>query len=441
MFVFYLYAAVLIGILIIVHEVGHFVAARASHVTVERFSIGFGPKILKVKRGNTEYALSLIPLGGYVKMAGTDVSEHPTGEDHAPDTFPGKPIGVRALIVAAGPLANVLWAFLVYVGIVWVGGVPTFGDDPVVGLVEPGTPAAAAGIAVLDRVVSVEGEPVGTWEDLRSGIHSADLSDGISLEIERPGVPGLVTLTVDAAPDSQTGAVAIGVAAYIPPLIGDVMRESAADLAGLREGDRVTAINGTPVRTWYELSSIVSESPNEELTISWERDGQDFETVLVVDETQEAVDMTEVITVGTIGTTVPLMMRGVGFGEAVAAAARVSVSTGYQIVSLFWMIVTGRISMDMIGGPIRVVQMASESARWGASYFFAFMAYLSLNLSIINLLPLPILDGGHLLLLGLERVRRRGLTERQLLVWQQIGLVFFIGLAVFLLARDVFLLR
>ncbi len=441
MFVFYLYAAVLIGILVIVHELGHFAAARAARVTVERFSIGFGPKILTIKRGETEYAISAIPLGGYVKMAGTEISEHPTEASYPPNTFPGKPAGVRALIIAAGPLANVLWAFLVYVGIVWVGGVPTFGEEPIVGMVEPDTPAAAAGVKVLDRVLSVDGAPVETWDDLRADIQSADLTDGITLRVERPGETEPVTLVVRAVPDSLTGAVAIGVAAYIPPVIGDVMKESPADLAGLKRGDRVTAIDGEPVLTWYQLSQIVSGSPNKEITVDWQRNGRDMQGTMKVDETQEAVDMTTVVNVGTIGITVPLMMERVGFGEAVASAARVSVSTAYQVVSLFGMIIAGRVSMDMIGGPIRVVQMASESARWGVSYFFAFMAYLSLNLAVINLLPLPILDGGHLLLLALERIRRRGLTERQLLVWQQVGLVFFVVLAIFLLARDVFMLR
>jgi len=147
------------------------------------------------------------------------------------------------------------------------------------------------------------------------------------------------------------------------------------------------------------------------------------------------------VTVGTIGTTVPLLMKNVGFVEAVSSAATLTVSTTYLVLRTFWLIFTGRMSMDMVGGPIRVVQMASESARWGASYFFAFMAYLSLNLAVLNLLPLPILDGGHLLLLGLERMRRRGLSERALLIWQQVGLIFFVGLAVFLLMRDVIMLR
>jgi len=234
-FIFYVLAAVLIGILIIVHEVGHFVAARACRVTVERFSIGFGKKLLSIKRGATEYVLSLIPLGGYVKMAGTEVSEHPTGESHGPGTFPGKPVGLRSLIVAAGPVANLVWAFLVYIGIIWIGGVPMFGDDPVVGFVDEGSPAAAAGVRVLDRVLSVEGAPVETWSDLRAGIASGTAEDGISLVVERQAEDEPVELLVNASPDSATGDVTIGVAAYIPPLIGNVMRGSPADLAGIRE--------------------------------------------------------------------------------------------------------------------------------------------------------------------------------------------------------------
>ena len=185
----------------------------------------------------------------------------------------------------------------------------------------------------------------------------------------------------------------------------------------------------------------MSGSPNQELSIKWEREGETYEANVVTEETQEASDPAEIVTVGTIGTTVPLLMKNVGFVEAVSSAATLTVSTTYLVLRTFWLIFTGRMSMDMVGGPIRVVQMASESARWGASYFFAFMAYLSLNLAVLNLLPLPILDGGHLLLLGLERMRRRGLSERALLIWQQVGLIFFVGLAVFLLMRDVIMLR
>lgn len=440
MFVFYVYAGILVGILIIVHEVGHFLAARASGVRVDRFSVGFGPRILTVRRGDTEYVLSLIPLGGYVKMAGAESLEQGAA-DSGPETFPGKPPGVRALIVASGPIGNFVWALLVYVAVVWIGGLPTAGDDPVVGYVEDGSPAHAAGLRVLDRVTSVEGAAVGTWDELREGVMSADATDGVALVVERDDGRGPVSVTVEAEADPETGVVVIGIGSYIPPLVGDVMRGSPADRAGLMRGDRVVEINGSPIRTWYELQEIVEAGPNTELAVAWERDGIRHDARITPEEVMAADEAGDVIPIGSIGTTVPLAMRRVGLGESIATGARLSVSTLWQVLSMFWMMATGQISMELVGGPIRVVQMASESARWGASYFFAFMAFLSLNLTVLNLLPLPILDGGHLVLLALERVRRRGLTERQLMVWQQIGLVFFVGLAAFLLVRDVFLLR
>ena len=395
---------------------------------------------MTVKRGKTEYALSVIPLGGYVKMAGAEaVGEAAKGA--GPDTFPGKSIGARSAIVAAGPAGNFVWALLVYIAVIWIGGLPTAGDEPVVGYVEDGSPAQVAGLRVLDRITSVEGEDVDTWEELRASVMAADATDGVALLVEREPSGERVPITVEAEADPETGAVVIGIGSYIPPLVGDVMHGSPADLAGLKRGDRVTEIDGTPVRTWYEFQDVVSESPNRELAIAWESDGERRSALVVPQETMEAVSESEVRAVGSIGTTVPLAMRDVGFGEAVSTGARLSVSTLGQVLRMFWMIATGQISMEMVGGPIRVVQMASESARWGPSYFFAFMAFLSLNLTVLNLLPLPILDGGHLLLLALERVRKRGLTERQLAVWQQVGLVFFIGLAVLLLVRDVFLLN
>ncbi|MBD3347647.1 MAG: RIP metalloprotease RseP [Candidatus Eisenbacteria bacterium] len=443
MLIFYILAAVLIGILIIVHELGHFAAARASGVTVERFSIGFGRKLVSIKRGDTEYVISLVPLGGYVKMAGTDVSEHPVGESPGPDTFPGKPVGLRAVIVAAGPLANVLWAFLVYVGIVWIGGATVFGvDAPVVGYVTEESPAAEAGVAVLDTILSVEGQPVESWTELKRGITSADTEDGVSLEIARPGEEGTLSLVLDARPDSATGEVTIGVAGYVPALVGNVMKGSPADQAGLRKGDRVTAVGGRRVRSWFELSALVSESAGSERTISWEREGETISASIATDDPGRDVEPTDLAALGEmVGITPSFEVEDVGFGEALASAGGYVVFMTREIGRVFWLMVTQRISMDIIGGPIRVVQMASDSARWGASSFFGFMAYLSLNLAIINLLPLPILDGGHLLLLGLERVRRKSLSERALLIWQQVGLIFFIGLALFLLLRDLLLLR
>jgi len=435
MFVFYLYAGILLGILIIVHEVGHFLAARAARVTVERFSIGFGPKILAVRRGETEYALSAFPLGGYVKMAGME----PAGEEGGPpgpNTFLGKPIGVRALIVAAGPATNLVWAIILYIAVIWAAGIPVIGEEAVVGYIYEGSPAESAGLAIEDRIVSVEGNAVDTWDGVRELIASGDAADGIALVVERGEVPEVVEILVDVTPDPETGAITIGIGPYIAPVLGDIKRGSPAERAGLATGDRVLRIGDAETRTWYQFEEIVSGSAGQELEVVWERDGRVERGAVVVEETMEAVSATEVRPVGTIGALAPLTMRKVGFGEALTTGFGLSITNVRLVWEFFLGLARGRVSADMLGGPIRVVQLASESAAWGASYFFAFMAFLSLNLFVINAFPLPILDGGHLLLLALEKVRGRGLTERQLLVWQQIGLIFFVGLLAFLLVRD-----
>jgi regulator of sigma E protease len=434
-FIFYLYAGVLLGILIIVHEVGHFLAARAFGVTVERFSIGFGPRILRIRRGDTEYALSAFPLGGYVKMAGTEPAEE-AQEPPGPNTFPGKPLGVRAVIVASGPVTNLIWATIIYVAVVWIGGIAVVGGEPVVGYVYDDSPAQAAGLAVLDRVVSVDGQPVDTWDGMRDLVAHADTKDGLRLVVERKGQAKPLEITVHAEPDPETGAVTIGIGAYIPPVLGDVKRGSPADRAGLATGDRILSVDGREIRTWYEFEDVVSESAGKELSIRWERNGKVHSAVVPVEETMEALGPTEARTIGTVGALAPLEMQRVGFGEALRTGVGATLTYTRLIWQFFSGLVRGQVSADMLGGPIRVVQLASESAAWGASYFFAFMAFLSLNLFVINLFPLPILDGGHILLLALEKIRGRGLSERQLLVWQQAGLIFFVGLLAFLLVKD-----
>ncbi len=197
------------------------------------------------------------------------------------------------------------------------------------------------------------------------------------------------------------------------------------------------SIDGIAVADWREIGDVIRERPDEDIAIVWERDGREL-SATVRTEVGERVDPDgEVTEVGLIGIMQPWASRRLGPGEAVVASARYVWRTLAEVCAFFWRLVTLRASTEQLGGPIRVVQMASESARWGGSYFFTFMAIMSINLCVINLLPLPILDGGHLVLLALERIRRRTLTERQLVVWQQIGLAFFGVLMAVLLARDI----
>ncbi len=433
MFVFYIYAGVLLGILIIVHEVGHFIAARAAGVTVERFSIGFGPRIAKFTRGETEYAISLIPLGGYVKMAGMDPSEGEGDAAPGPRTFLGKRIGVRALIVSAGPVTNFVWAFIVYTGVLWASGLPTLGE-PLVGEVAPGSVADSAGLRLGDRIVSVDGVEVANWAEVveQAGEGEADRYDLVVRRHDGTEVP----VVLEAVPDSAGGAPRLDLTAFVPPVVGDVLRGGPADLAGIRSGDRVLSVDGISVETWNGLGDIIRMRADTEVEIVWQRDGETMRAVVTPVESEEPVGTTGVQRVGQIGVMRTWDVRDLGLGESIVTGFRITVSNVVLIAQFFWGLVRGQIATEMLGGPIRVVQLASESARWGASYFFSFMAFLSLNLFLINLFPLPILDGGHLVLLGLEKVRGRRLTDRQLMVWQQIGLIFFVGLMIVMIVVD-----
>ncbi len=438
MMIFYLYAAILVGILIVVHELGHFIAARASGVTVERFSIGFGPRILKVTRGGTEYAISLVPLGGYVKMAGQELS----------DGAPGRRPRSRGVPVEAprrsGDHRDRRSRHELRVGRGRVvrrrlGVRAAHARGPRRRDRRAGSPAHSAGLAWGDRVVSADGAAV------------SDLTDVYERALERPGEdialvvergeesPERLSLVLHPAADS-TGAPVLGMQSYVPPVIGDVMSRSPADEAGLRRGDRVLSIAGAPVRDWAELGDIVRGKVGEPIEIVWERDGRVMRGT-AVPEPGEAGAGGEIDRPGQIGVMSAWTLTRLGPWASLTTAVRYSILNVRLLGEFFWNLVRLKASTETLGGPIRVVQLASESARWGPMYFLGFMSYLSLSLFFINLLPLPVLDGGHLLLLVLEKVRRRRLTDRQVLVWQQIGLVFFGCLTALLIVKDVMQLR
>ncbi|MCD4690060.1 RIP metalloprotease RseP [bacterium] len=433
MLIYYALAAVLLGILIIVHEIGHFVACRLSGVRVERFSIGFGPKLLQKTIGNTEFAISAIPLGGYVKMAGSEHVADPTGAP--PDSFVAKPLVLRAFILAAGPVMNFVWAAIVIIGVLMIAGLPTFGD-PVIGVVVEGSIAEQAGIVTGDRVASVNGEETANWAELYGAIADAETELVLGFDDGRE-----VRFDLPTAGSDEAAVFDLGIKPHVPPVVGGVQGESPAAGAGIRTGDRLISIDGVATADWYAVGDAIYDRPDKEIEVVWERDGVQMRAVLRTDVGEEQTGEGEVREIGLIGIMRPWATRRLGPVEAFLGSARFTGGTFVQVCDFFWQLVTFRASAEQLGGPIRVVRMASESARWGGSYFFTFMAIMSVNLCVINLLPLPILDGGHLLLLLLEKLRRRRLTERQLLIWQQTGLVFFGAVMVLLIVRDIMGLR
>ena len=400
---------IVVSVIVFVHELGHFLAAKKSGVRVLTFSIGMGPKVLGFKRGDTDYMVSAIPFGGYVRMAGDNPEEELEGQDWE---FLSKPKRVRAFIVAAGPAMNLILALVVFIGMNLVLGIVVTPTREI-GYVIEDTPAWAAGLSAGDEVVSVDGDEVENWDDFEAMLQER-VGGRVTVEVLRQGLPVSVVMDLEGAEAYYEA----GMFAYRGTELGDVKWRGPAHRAGLRGGDVVRAIDGRPVGDWFQLREIILASPDSELRIDFERDGEARSTVVTTGESGGS---------GVIEVSYAVEHKRIGLFESVALALRTTRAAAEQIVIFFHRLLTLRASRDMIGGPVRIGEIAGESIRWGVDYMLALIATISAQLALINLLPIPILDGGHLLLLGVEAVGGRPITTRQRIIAHQIGFVFLIG--------------
>ncbi len=413
------YFLLLLGPLVFVHELGHFLVAKKAGIRVERFSLGFPPKAFGVTVGETEYCISWLPLGGYVKVAGmADFGpEEVKGE---PWEFQSKPRWIQMAVMAGGPAMNFLLGFLLIVGLRIGVGDSVFNTTRI-GRLEAGSPLLEAGLQPGDRVTAVEGEPVAHWKAVTDGLAEAQES-AISLDILREGAPLSLRLTLD--PSIQVERIE----PFVLAEVGSVMPGYPAEGAGFRPGDRIVAVAGEPVTLWWELKEEVSARPGQEIEIRWVREGMEMST--------QIVPRAE----GTIGIQLPMTsMARVPVGVA-AAIER----SGYQLVqyttilfSFIKRLVFGQESLNTLAGPLGIAKMAGQSAQRGWESFLSFMALLSVNLAVLNLLPIPVLDGGHLMILSIEAVIRRPLSIRQKEVLQQIGFVFLLFLMIYVTFNDI----
>ncbi|HEV2146698.1 MAG TPA: RIP metalloprotease RseP [Longimicrobiaceae bacterium] len=440
---------VVISILIFVHELGHFLAAKSVDVQVPRFSIGLGPRVVGFRRGETEYVLSAIPLGGYVKMAGMEddeAAEALEGGTAAPDeapvdperTFDAKPLWARAWIISAGVIFNMIFAFLVYTGLGLAYGEAKVASTrvAVVGADTMAGPAATlARIPAGAEVQAVGQTRVEDWSELREALAAAPA--------------GPVTLRLAAAPpvtvelpaDEMERARALArVQPFAEPVIGEVVEGRPADQAGLRAGDRVLEAAGEPVQTWQDLESAIRSSPGEPLPLVVQR-GDQRVAVTVTPETERELDAEmKRVPVGKIGVATPrpdVVQRTLGPAEAVSMGWRQTWAAAGAIVEVLGRLVTGAESMRSLGGPLAIGQISGETARLGLQAFLSFLAIFSINLAIFNLLPIPILDGGHLLFIGIEAVRGRPLSLEQRVRLSHVGMIFVIGLMVWAITNDI----
>jgi regulator of sigma E protease len=438
---------VTVGVLVVFHEFGHYLAARLMGVKILRFSVGFGRALVVRRKGadQTEWVLSAIPLGGYVKMLDSREGEVPARDAHR--AFDSKSVAARIFIVLAGPLANFLLALLLY-WVLFVSGVP--GVKPIVGEPPLNTPAAAAGLAGGDTLVSVADEPVATWNDARWMLLKQAVkreTTAIEVRTER-GATGtrsldMSSLTKDDLDKDFFGKLGLlPLQPRVPASLGKVHPGKAGDRAGLVAGDLVVGVDGKPIATWSEFTTVISSSPGKSLALDIERAGRRLEVRATPDAVSEGGRR-----IGRLGIEIRAdslkphydrMTTTVRYGPVdalVRATAKVYDLSVFSVKMLGRMIV-GDLSWKNLSGPITIADYAGQSAQAGWITWLGFLALVSVSLGVLNLLPIPLLDGGHLVYYFAEIVKGKPVSEKTMEIGQRLGLALLLGLTFFAFYND-----
>jgi regulator of sigma E protease len=420
--------AIGLGVMVLVHEWGHFVIARLFGVRVEVFSIGFGTRLFGIKRGPTDYRLSALPLGGYVRMAGDNPAEERRGD---PDEFLSKPRWQRVLIALAGPTTNFLMAVVLTAALFMHGGEqPSYADKPVVvaGVVKD-SPAQKAGIQPGDHIVSFGGVKDPTWDRLALELALSAPGHSEPVTIERNDQ--LITTSVESQPQPFT---VIGYPAE-PVIVGSVAHGLPAEKAGLKEGDVIVAASGQKLMAPSQFSEIVQQSAGNPMTLEILRDGQ-----------PQTLQLRPIW--GDPGDGMPRWQIGITFRfvtsprrysppQALVKATQFHIVLANKLIYLVGELFTGRVSLKQVQGPLGIVQESSRAAKRGFGDLISLMALVSLNLAILNLLPIPILDGGHILMLSIEGLLRRDLSLKIKERFVTVGMVFLLLVFLIVMYNDV----
>lgn len=435
-----------LGVLIFIHELGHFLVAKWSGVGVEAFSLGFGPRVFGIKRGETDYKISLIPFGGYVKMTGEAIEDKGVDDDgrrlteyeslrrdeeFIEKSFQRKSLFKRIAIVAAGPTMNIVLAAILFPVIFMIGvEVPAhLYDAPQVAYVEG--PAYEAGIMKGDLIESVDGVNVNTWNSLMEMI-ALNPGREIELGIKR----GDVSLTKSFVPasikntDFGVDVGVSGLSASSVPVVDALMKGDPADKAGIKPGDIIKSVGGKEITHWRELNLELSTSEPKEIV--FERDGELMEVMITPRYDKES----DRYLIGVLKDS-DIVFKSYGPIEAVKRGLGRAVELTALLFTVLKGLVVGTYSMDTLGGPIMIGKVAGQAASSGISSLLMLMAFLSLQLGIINLFPIPVLDGGHLFFFAMEGVIGKPLNEEVMIIAQNVGMVLLLALMVFVTWNDI----
>lgn len=427
-------AVFLLAFCITIHEFGHFLLAKLLKIPVEKFSIGFGPPLLRKKIGETDFRIAYFPLGGYVKMAGEEEGEllktqHIPEEEPHRDEAVGKPglydapIYKRILIIFAGPLFNIASAVFVIIITFSIFGLAV---DPYTTIeVEKMSLADEAGFRDGDSVIAVNETPIETWDDFLDVI-SKNINKEITVTIMRDSEE--LSLNVVADIDS------LGITNLVPPTLGAVQRGGPAYRAGMAEGDRVLAVNNLEVQSWYRLVELVRESADSSLFLEWEHNGEVKSAEVVAASRYDYVLQD---TIKQIGVLKPHSRIFLPPAEVVILAVERTAGITWMTLNIFYQLIVGRISRRAVGGPIAIIQLTTESARWGFEYILSILIIISINLGLINLFPIPALDGGHIVIATIEAIRRKRFSRKTRVLIQQIGYAIIFLLIIFVTFNDI----
>ena len=425
-----LWLLVLIGVMIIIHEAGHFWAARWFDVRVETFSFGFGPRLFGFRKGETDYRFSAILFGGYVKMTG----EQP-GDENADDprSFLSKPRWQRLVIAFAGPFMNVVLAVGLLTGLFMVKYEKLANEDrqAVVGHVLPDTPAAKAGVRAGDIIVRFDGKDNPTWEDV--GMKEV-ASAGRTLDLEIKQGDKTFETSVTPVLDDRTGLGSAGWSPEAEVEIGNVVG-APAQKAGLRKGDLLLTANRQPIHSAYTLQDVIKEANGKPVVLEFERNGQ-HQTVTLQPEMSKRGGTAQWMIGVELARHLNLITTRLSFPEALREAVDENIKGATLIFKFLGGIIERRMSPKSLEGPIRIAQLSGEAARQGPSAFFMLMSMVSLNLAIFNLLPIPILDGGVIVLLLVEMLMRRDLSLQVKETVFKVGFVFLMVVVAFVIYND-----
>ena len=439
---------VVLGVLIFVHEAGHFMAAKWAGIYVHRFSLGLGSPIrwLTFQRGETEYSVSWLPLGGYVKMASreeeaTSAALEGPGSDAPvpPDrVFEAKPVWKRMIVILAGVTMNFLFAYLVYAGLAIRNGRQVLEETRVGAVVDSLIPAGAETLRSLrpgDRIASIAGMPVTSWNDVMGQLQNAPgdvipmtLDDGRTLE-----------LSVHSDALRERLYVSQAIQPWRPAVVDSVGPNTAASRAGLQPGDSLLALDGQPITQWQDFQNLVQQRPKQPVTMLVARGGQQVELRTTTDTAVVPAGGDSTRTIGFLGIGGRLDVRTEEYslGQALAAGWRQTAESSTQIFRTVRGLFSGRVAGRELGGPILIGQLAGQATRLGLDALLGFMALISVNLAILNLLPIPVLDGGQFLFLLAEGVLRRPLSLKLRERLTAVGLVLILLLMVFAFSNDI----